>query len=191
MATPSPQTLPTFWSALSAIKPDSNEEVVRILWTAIAIEWFPQREGYRFSFKGRGPILINNNNNNQPGVGSGITVFQTMHRGTEARLPTQVSAHMILQIECKQPSEDTSTSWKEAEEGHVQVVEDSRSDRLFSVIAIGKKAKFYRYDRTAQVKMSPLHEGTIAMDVENGGVEQVEQMMNVVKGQAWQWASSS
>lgn len=86
-------------SALSAIKPNSHEEVVQMLWQLIVIEWFSIREGYRFGFKV--PVLTNNN---KPDV----VVIQIAVCIPNPRASGDFIERQIMQVECKRPSLDTA-----------------------------------------------------------------------------------
>ena len=181
MAQPTIQNHITVRSALSAIKPESHEEVVQILWQAILIEWFPQREGYKFAFKGA--VLANDN-------APDAVVIRIVAVNTDPQDSTEFHECPILMVECKRPSLDTPAGWENTLQG--QALEDLReigSNKLFSAVAIGKKVRFYRFHKDAQPELVPLHPNTI--DLNNLANEaQVDTMMNFVKQHGYQWAMS-
>jgi hypothetical protein len=170
-------------SALTAIKPESFEEVVQILWQTIIIEWFPQREGYKYAFKAQ--MLANDN-------APDAIVIRVVAHSQNPQSSTEFTECPILVVECKRPSLDTPTEWNRALKG--QVLEDlyetgNSKDRIFAALAIGKKVRFYRFDGKAQLPLVPLHSDTIDM-VDDAGLAQVEAMMDQVKQQGYQWAMS-
>jgi hypothetical protein len=184
MAQPSLQDHIGIASALSAIKPDSHEEVVQMLWQLIVIEWFPSRQGYKYGFKA--PLLTGNN-------APDVIVIQIMERVPNPRASGDFTERQIMLVECKKPSADTPAGWENTVNG--QVFDDlsasgNPSNRLFGAVAIGTKVRFYRFDgnaSTRQQQLVQMHGGTIDIAT-TAGVTQVESWMNHVKQQGWQWS---
>ncbi|KAL3456633.1 hypothetical protein BJX64DRAFT_270331 [Aspergillus heterothallicus] len=182
--TPSLQNNIGFINALQLVKPNSLEETVQMVWQLIVTEWFPGRDGYKYSFKG--PSLANGN---MPDV----TVIEVRAVVQNPRHTPHWAERQILLVECKRPSRDTPLGWEDTltaqlEEDMSQTLNDS--GRLFGAIAIGTKVRFYRYDGRADEGQTTtrLHQGTFDLR-EPAGISQVENMMNYIKAVGWQWAS--
>ena len=95
-------------------------------------------------------------------------------------------------VECKRPSSDTPTGWDNTITG--QFLDDLSqtlyaSERLYGAVAIGLKVRFFQFDGTAPAnqQLVQLHQGTFDMGGPNG-IAQVEDMMNYIKANGWQWA---
>lgn len=183
--TPSLQLNPSFLNTLQLVKPHSLEETVQVVWQEIVTEWFPGRHGYKWGFKGS--MLANNN---MPDV----TVIQVRALVQNPQASQEWAEHQILLVECKHPSSNTPLGWHNTITG--QFEDDlsetlNTSERLFGAVAIGKKVRFYQFNGRAphNQKVVQLHQGTFDMDTANG-ITQVENMMNYIKANAWQWASS-
>ncbi|KAI9045252.1 uncharacterized protein KD926_009666 [Aspergillus affinis] len=123
------------------------------------------------------------------------TVIQVRALVQNPRVSTEWAERQILQVKCKRPSRDTPRGWDDTISAQLhddlsQTLNDSQ--RLFGAVAIGKKVRFYRFDgraATPSQEIIQLHQGTFDMDDPNG-VAQVESMMDYIKANGWQWASS-
>ena len=64
------------------------------------------------------------------------------------------------------------------------------SKRLFGAVAIGKKVRFYRFDgkKPYEQQIVQLDQSTFDMGTPDG-IVQVEDMMNYIMENAWQWAN--
>ncbi|KAK2757005.1 hypothetical protein FQN54_004973 [Arachnomyces sp. PD_36] len=169
-----------FDSALSFIQSGSTEEVVQMVWNIITVTWFPSRQGFKWGFKSQSL-----QNDNAPDV----IVFQINMANPNPNAP-QADELMIMQIECKRPSQDTPAGWAGALEG--QVLDDlstsgNPSDRLYGALAIGTKVMFYRFDGSAQQKITHLHPGKLDL-TKPADRTQIEAWMTYVKQNGWQWA---
>ncbi|KAB8271668.1 hypothetical protein BDV30DRAFT_213357 [Aspergillus minisclerotigenes] len=176
--TPSLQNNLGFRRVLQMVKPDSLEDTVQQLWQAIVISWFPSREGYIWSFKG--PALVQNDIPN-------FTVIQVMKVSPNREEPEGWSEHLILLVECKRPSSDVPLSWDNTistECHHVLSQNNNDSGQLFGIVAIGTKARFYRFGGQASSdQLAQLHQGTFYMS-EPTGIAQAESMMDYIKANA-------
>ncbi|KAJ9202493.1 hypothetical protein DTO164E3_2933 [Paecilomyces variotii] len=173
-------------SALASIKPTSNEEVVMILWQTIIATWFPPYQGYKWGFKSQ--LLTTSN---EP---DGI-VIQIVACVPNPRLSTEFTEFAIMLLECKRPSDDTPSGWESTVKG--QFLDDLETignpdPKCFGAVAIGTKVRFYRFDgreETLPQKLVQIHQGDIDLSTDAGRFE-VGQMMDTVKAQGWQWATT-
>ena len=64
------------------------------------------------------------------------------------------------------------------------------SKKALGAVAIGKKVRFYRFDgkKPYEQQIVQLHQGTFDMGTPDG-IVQVEDMMNYIMENAWQWAN--
>ncbi|KAK6814094.1 hypothetical protein RU639_010106 [Aspergillus parasiticus] len=150
-----------FRRVLQMVKPDSLEDTVQQLWLAIVTSWFPSREDYIWSFKS--PALVHNDMPN-------LTAIQ------------------VMKIECKRPSRDVPLSWDNTIRTQCRdVLSQTNNDprQLFGIVAIGTKARFYRFDGEASSdqRLAQLHQGTLDMS-DPTGIPQVESMMDYIKANA-------
>ncbi|KAG2416353.1 hypothetical protein HFD88_007568 [Aspergillus terreus] len=172
-------------NTLELVEPNSLE-TVQLVWQEIVTEWFPGREGYRWSF--RGPLPVNDNIPD-------VTVIQIQAITPDPLASREWDERQILLSNCKRPSKDTPTIWDDTVNAqfHDDLAQTlNASEKLFGAVAIGKKVRFYRFDGKALIhqQLVQLHQGTIDM-ANLSGVTQVEKMMNYIKANAWQWASTS
>ncbi|KAI9929995.1 hypothetical protein ASPWEDRAFT_35244 [Aspergillus wentii DTO 134E9] len=181
--TPSLRQNLSFLNTLQLVKPESLEDTVQPVWQGIVLEWFLGRDGYKWDFKAS--TVANNNMLN-------VTVIQVT---ALAQNPLQVQStewteRQILLVQCKRPSSDRDDTITSQFKDDLSQTLNS-SERLFEAVAIGKKVRFYRFDGRAanNQNLVQLHQGTFDMDNPNG-IVQVENMMNYVKANGWQWASS-
>ena len=102
----------------------------------------------------------------------------------------------VFLVECRRPSSVTGTesNWTDTvnnqfRENLSRTLNDSKG--LFGAVAIGKKVRFYRSDgkKPYEQQIVQLHQGTFDMGGPDG-IVQVEDMMNYIKENAWQWANS-
>lgn len=173
-------------SALASIKPTSNDKVVQILWQSIIATWFPPYEGYKWGFKS--PLLTTSN------ATDGIAI-QIVACVVNPRLSTDFTEYVIMLLECKRPSDDTPSGWDNTVKG--QFLDDLEAignpkAKCFGAVAIGTKVRFYRFDgrqQTLPQKLVQIHQGDIDLSTDAGRFE-VGQMMDTVKAQGWQWATT-
>ncbi|KAJ9249918.1 hypothetical protein DTO207G8_6398 [Paecilomyces variotii] len=142
MAAPPAMTLVTtnigLFSALSAIKPESTEDPVSILWTNICATFFPTQNGFKITNKEA--VL-------QDDTRPDCVVFQIRMQNPQIGLPRDsgdLHEKQILIVECKRPSKDTPAEW-EATAGqlnHYCEWNVNGSTKIFGATAIGTKVKF-------------------------------------------------
>ncbi|GKZ81324.1 hypothetical protein AnigIFM56816_005839 [Aspergillus niger] len=174
-----------FLNTIQLIKPHSLEETVQTLWQGIVHAWFPYEQHYKFGFKGA--TLANRN---MPDV----TVIKVMALQPNPRSSPDWAERQIMMIECKRPSYDTPNGWNDTIEG--QFLDDlqqtlNHSEKLFGAVAIGTKVKFFRFDGKAPVNrmLTPLHRDTLDLKIPSQLI-QVENMLDYIKTNGWQWAST-
>ncbi|KAE8323653.1 hypothetical protein BDV39DRAFT_181843 [Aspergillus sergii] len=176
--TPSLQNNLGFRRVLQMVKSHSLEDTVQQVWLAIVTSWFPSREGYIFSFKG--PMLVQGDLPN-------YTVIQVMKVSPNPEEPYGWSEHLILLVECKRPSRDVPLSWDNTistQCRHVLSQTNNDCGQLFGIVAIGTKARFYRFGGQASSdQLAQLHQGTFDIS-EPAGIAQVESMMDYIKANA-------
>ncbi|CAG8896363.1 unnamed protein product [Penicillium egyptiacum] len=177
--TPSLHVNPGFLNTLQLVKPH-NIETAQAVWQVTVTEWFPGRHGYKFVFGGSTPA-----NNNMPDV----TVIQVWAVVQNPSASQRWAERQILLVECKCPLSDTPLCWDDTISQFEHDLAKA-SERLFGAVAIGKEARFYRFDGTKPpgYRLAQLHQGTFDMGNPNG-ITQVENMMNYIKAYTWQWAS--
>ncbi|PLB53283.1 hypothetical protein P170DRAFT_434976 [Aspergillus steynii IBT 23096] len=183
--TPRLQGNPGFFSALQLVKSQSLEEAVQYVWQTIISTWFNSLDGYTVSYKAS--TLANNN---EP---DGIAI-RVMELAPKIELSTDFAERQILLVQCNRPSSDTPAGWDGIVENRFrddlsQTLNDS--EKLYGAVAIGTKVRFYRFDGKAPYnqQLTQLHAGAIDMNAPNG-ITEVENMMNYVKANGWQWAST-
>ncbi|PWY64614.1 hypothetical protein BO83DRAFT_381842 [Aspergillus eucalypticola CBS 122712] len=174
-----------FLNTLQLIKPHSLEETVQTFWQVIVGDWFRYDQGYKLGIKG--PTLANRN---MPDV----TVIEVMALQANPRSTPDWAERQILMVECKRPSYDTPNGWSDTIEG--QFFDDlqqnlNHSEKLFGAVAIGTKVKFFRFDGKAPVhrRLTPLHRDVLDLKIPSQLV-QVEDLLNYIRANGWQWAST-
>lgn len=171
------------------MKPNSLEQAVQdVVRQTIVSQWFTPSDGYKWNIKG--PIFDSNNTPDG-------TVIQVIQVVQIPAVTFEWTEHPIFLVLCKRPSSpgDTILDW----DGIMQdrfihhLSENSNSPetkRLFPPIAVGKKVKFDLFDGKAQPdqRLAQLHQGLVDLKKANGSA-QVEDMMNYIKTNAWQWVT--
>ncbi|KAJ9214794.1 hypothetical protein DTO166G4_3626 [Paecilomyces variotii] len=177
MAAPPAMTLVTtnlgLFSALSAIKPDSTEVPVSILWTNICLTFFPM-DSFKISKKETVAV-----------------VFQVRLRHPQVVHPNSSSdleERQIFIVECKRPSKDTPAEW-EATAGQLSHYCEQNltgSTKIFGATAIGTKVKFWRYSIP---NLTELHGGVYDLS-DQSGRDNTEQSLLYIRDNGWAWTAS-
>ncbi|KAK2760855.1 hypothetical protein FQN54_002095 [Arachnomyces sp. PD_36] len=170
------------FSCLTAIKPESAESPVSILWTNICATFFTTNAGFKIADKE--PV-------GQDEMIPDAIVFQIRMRNPAAGQPQQswqVQEKQIFIVECKRPSKDTPAEWDSALDQLAQYCEANvnGSQRILGATAIGTKVKFWRYDAP---NMIPLVNGTFDLN-EAAGRNEVEAQLIYVRNNGWNWTAS-
>ncbi|KAE8421979.1 hypothetical protein BDV36DRAFT_303745 [Aspergillus pseudocaelatus] len=157
---PSLQNNIGFRRTLQLVEPHSLEDTVQQLWQAIVSSWFPSNEGYMWSIKGS--ALTQDDIPN-------ITVIQ----------------RLILLVECKHPSSGIPVAWDNtiSAQCHNDLSQtNNESGKLFRVVAIGRRARFYQFNGEVlpDQQLVQLHQGTFDVS-DPAGIAQVESMVNYIK----------
>ncbi|PYI09437.1 hypothetical protein BO78DRAFT_394921 [Aspergillus sclerotiicarbonarius CBS 121057] len=172
------------FSALSAVKPNSAEAPVSILWTNICIAFFPLTSGFKLSNKE--PVL---QDETQPDC----VVFQVVMTNPALAVPhdsLDLAERQIFIVECKRPSKDTPAEWASARvqlahycEGNV-----NGTTRIFGATAVGTKVKFWRYDYPTLTTLVP---GVDSYDLLDAPARyQAEQCLEYIRDNGWNWVQS-
>lgn len=163
-----------FFSALSAIKPNSLEEPVQMLWNVLLPSFFPGPEGYKIGIKAA--VLMDNSAPN-------VVVFQIQSTTLSPRSSGQLLERQIFMIECKRPSMDTPGEWQSTVNGQLRhYLENNlnRENEMYAATAIGTKVKFYRWHGVATGCLEELHQEVF--DLTDIGHQQcVEQWLWYIK----------
>ncbi|KAJ9272890.1 hypothetical protein DTO212C5_1151 [Paecilomyces variotii] len=177
MAAPPAMTLVTtnlgLFSALSAIKPDSTEVPVSILWTNICLTFFPM-DSFKISKKETVSV-----------------VFQVRLRHPQVVYPNSFSdlqEKPIFIVECKRPSKDTPAEW-EATAGQLSHYCEQNlngSTKIFGATAIGTKVKFWSYNKP---HLTALHQGVYNL-LDSAGRDNAEQSLLYIRNNGWAWTAS-
>ena len=180
------------YSALSAIKPDSTEMPVQILWQVLIPTAFPSQLGFKYGFKS--PVLATNH---LPDV----VVFKIIRTGFVQRQSTDCVEKQIFFVECKAPYLDRPGAWYET--GNGQLVDymmnstnavttvntgagPRRAMRAYGAVAIGSKVQFYKFDSQAARRLTPLHPRPFEM---NNAADRrnIEAQLDNVRANGWAW----
>ncbi|KAK2794438.1 hypothetical protein FQN50_009908 [Emmonsiellopsis sp. PD_5] len=170
------------YSALTAVKPESGEEPVQILWNTICSSIFPAAEGYKFSVKGA--VLMDD-------TVPDIVVFEIKQNGVVDTVRKTGSIglreHQIMVIECKAPSKDTPGEWRAATDQSVHYLEHitNESNKIFAATAIGSKVQLFRWSRP---RLTLLHPAPFDLFFEAERA-QAEQVLLYIKQNAWNFVS--
>ena len=172
-----------FFSSLTAVKPESSEKVVQILWNTLSSTYFPPQEGYKVAIKAPVPV-----DNTPPDV----AVFEIKSIAAAPRDSTDLIERQIFLVECKPPRRDTPGEWAATVHGQlIPCLEaiSNPSDRIFAATAIGTKVKFWKWDHNSpNDRLQELHQGVLDL-LYNHQRAIIEQWMLHIKANGWAWAS--
>ncbi|KAE8369722.1 hypothetical protein BDV27DRAFT_152803 [Aspergillus caelatus] len=173
---PSLQNNIGFRRTLQLVEPHSLEDTVQQLWQAIVSSWFPSNEGYMWSIKGS--ALTQDDIPN-------ITVIQVKELAQDPEASGGWSERLILLVECKRPSSGIPVAWDNTISAQCQndlSQTNNESGKLFRVVAIGRRARFYQFNGEVlpDQQLVQLHKGTFDVS-DPAGIAQVESMMNYIK----------
>ncbi|KAJ5177851.1 Cytochrome b5 [Penicillium coprophilum] len=186
-STPSLQDNLAFIYTMLSTKSHNPEAAAQDIWQTIVPQWFTPSEGYRWAMKA--PNLTNNKTPDS-------TVIQVIQVIEIPAVSFECIEHPIFIVVCKHSCSDNDTplDWDETMQVEFihRISENSNSgtERMFGAVAIGKKAKFYRFDRKAQPdqRLAGLHEDVFDLEKVDGS-SQVEGTMNYIKTNAWKWVT--
>ncbi|KAJ5952159.1 Cytochrome b5 [Penicillium vulpinum] len=186
-STPSLRANIAFAYTMHLMKPDSLEAAVQDVWQTIVSQWFTSSGGYVWAIKV--PILAKMPDDTVLRVTQGVQI----PAGTFPLIE-----HPILLVVCKRASSDSSKApldWDDAMQSHflhhISETPNSEMGRLFGAVAVGTRVRFYRFDGKAELdrRLARLHQDTFNLEEFNGHA-QVEDIMNSIKTNAWQWVTS-
>lgn len=111
--------------------------------------------------------------------------------------PRDIQEKQIFLVQCKRPDKGTTpAAWQAAVdqlEHYCCAGNLNGSTRIFGVVAIGTKVRFWRYDASADEsqgpRLTPLHQGTIEL-LEGAGRDQAEQWLRYIYANGWDWTVS-
>lgn len=129
-----------FYSTLTAVKADSSELPVQLLWQVITTTIFPPMEGYKWGFKD--PVLATEH---KPDV----VVFEIRRTGVVRRESSDCIERQIFVVECKAPYLDTPGEWDMTRRTQLRdYVEHLQGNKqgTYCAVAIGTKVHFFAYD---------------------------------------------
>lgn len=192
----------SFWSSLDDIERDSSTDIdpVKVLWTTILASWFPPSMYFTLIIKG-----------NPSSDSITLTVEQLSENASK-----QVVKRPILMLVCKSLSNDSPTEWQESTDSNGPLVDslekietdslisrgtgmnNTADRRLYTALAIGAKAKFFRWSRGGaqqqqhqqqqqQQQFKELHSGILDLRTNDGRVD-LEATLAEISRNGWDWA---
>ncbi|PYI29934.1 hypothetical protein BP00DRAFT_399707 [Aspergillus indologenus CBS 114.80] len=175
------------YSALTAIKPNSGEAPVFVLWNTLCATYFPPGEGLKTAV-GR-PAL---RDDTEPDLAV-ITIWSARRN---LNVSEDLHENQVLFIECKRPSRDTPVEWASASEqlAHYCRSNANVSRRFLAATAIGTKVKFWRYDAPSsqlESDVPALSSISGVLDLSEGhGQTEAIQVLAYVRNEGVNWTES-
>lgn len=167
----------SFMSSLWAIKLETLEAEVQILWNGILSTWFPPSQSYIIKIK---TTFFSDE------VGIGAVVFEVFSLRLSSG-STDIGERQILTVACKRSGEDTQKGWEKAEHQlpcHIEVNENPAGcSGMYGACAIGKKVVFYDWTQ-ASGRLTPIGQ-LLNLDYRHHRPF-VEDMLNLVKENGWE-----
>ncbi|KAI9824737.1 MAG: hypothetical protein M1832_001563 [Thelocarpon impressellum] len=123
------------------------------------------------------------------------TIDAVLYQVVPLALPLQVSTEFaerqVVMMDCKLASLDTPSAWDQV--AAAQLSPDLRATsnaagRLFGILTIERRARFFSFDAADDPLLTPLHEGVLDV-ADDAGINEVERWRAHTKQRAWEWCA--